>query len=484
MGKKYCCVPLCHNTSDSVDENGNKIIMRRFPIGEKRRTIRAQWIARVKTVRANLKVNDNTRICSQHFKEPYNELSVPTVFPSKPLKPQVTRRPLVRHDLNCSNDNEKNVTCDEHSVMHCEDEVHNVTTESDNGENINPQQSEKICLQHASTQAGEPKVKDMKDSSVESKLPFMSYEDIMHDDNKIRFYTGFLSSSMFWLFFSTLMKHGADRLSYWEGNSRSLGEKTYHVNNSAKPGRQRKLRPVDEFLMVTMRLRQGMLQEHLADLFRVSLSSVSRIMNTWINFIYDHCKSLVCWPTREQILCNLPQAFQDYPDVRIILDCTEFYTEKPSSLSAQWATWSEYKHSNTFKVLIGVAPNGLVTFVSRLWGGNTSDRHITMHDSLLPKLSAGDVIMADKGFTVEDLLPADVGLNIPPRIPGHRQMTTHEFFQTQGIASARIVVEMKMEQIKNYRILNGTLPLSEAHLAEQMVFICTALTNLLPPLLT
>ena len=238
--------------------------------------------------------------------------------------------------------------------------------------------------------------------------------------------------------------------------------------------------------MVTMRLRQGMLQEHLADLFRVHvpLPSVSRIMNTWINFIYDHCKSLVCWPTREQILCNLPQAFQDYPDVRIILDCTEFYTEKPSSLSAQWATWSEYKHSNTFKVLIGVAPNGLVTFVSRLWGGNTSDRHITMHDSLLPKLSAGDVIMADKGFTVEDLLPADVGLNIPPRIPGHRQMTTHEFFQTQGIASARIVVEMKMEQIKNYRILNGTLPLSEAHLAEQMVFICTALTNLLPPLLT
>ena len=74
----------------------------------------------------------------------------------------------------------------------------------------------KICLQHASTQAGEPKVKDMKDSSVESYMPFMSYEDIKHDDNKIRFYTGFLSSSMFWLFFSILMKHGADRISYWK----------------------------------------------------------------------------------------------------------------------------------------------------------------------------------------------------------------------------------------------------------------------------
>ena len=70
-----------------------------------------------------------------------------------------------------------------------------------------------------------------------------------------------------------------------------------------------------------------------------------------------------------------------------------------------------------------------------------------------------------------------------PRIPGHRQMTAKEFYQTQGIASARIVVEMKMEQFKNYRILSGTLPLSEAHLAEQMVFLCLAWTNLLPPLM-
>ena len=31
-------------------------------------------------------------------------------------------------------------------------------------------------------------------------------------------------------------------------------------------------------------------------------------------------------------------------------------------------------------------------------------------------------------FTVEDLLPVTVKLNMPPRIPSHRQMTTNEFF--------------------------------------------------------
>ena len=65
--------------------------------------------------------------------------------------------------------------------------------------------------------------------------------------------------------------------------------------------------------------------------------------------------------------------------------------------------------------------------------------------------------MADKGFTTEDILPVGFEINMPPRIPGQRQMTAKEFYQTQGIASARVVVEMKMEQFKNYTILSGTL---------------------------
>jgi hypothetical protein len=48
------------------------------------------------------------------------------------------------------------------------------------------------------------------------------------------------------------------------------------------------------------------------------------------------------------------------------------------------------------------------------------------------------MVMAVKGFTVEDLLQVTVKLNMPPRIPSHRQKTTNEFFQTQGIASEAV----------------------------------------------
>lgn len=130
--------------------------------------------------------------------------------------------------------------------------------------------------------------------------------------------------------------------------------------------------------------------------------------------------------------------------------------------------------------MIGVTPSGMVTFISRFWGENVSDRHRVQHDEFFPKLCPSDVIMADKGFTVEDLLPADVGQNMQPRVSTKKQMSHVEFLKTNSIASARIVVEMKMEQIKSYNILNSRLPISEAHLSEQMILICTSLTNLLP----
>jgi hypothetical protein len=62
------------------------------------------------------------------------------------------------------------------------------------------------------------------------------------------------------------------------------------------------------------------------------------------------------------------------------------------------------------------------------------------------------------------------------------QFTKEEVECTRRIASARIHVERKMEQIKNFRILQGTLPLALSPVANAIFFICSAMTNLLPPL--
>ena len=285
--------------------------------------------------------------------------------------------------------------------------------------------------------------------------------------------------------FSLFIKHGAAKLRYWEGQKRSLNVDKDLDPHRGKPGKQRKLRPEDEFFLCCLRLRLGLLEEHLADMFKVSLSTVSRILNTWIHFMFEHCKGMVPWATREQILANLPSSFSSHQLVRIVIDCTEFFIEKPSSLNAQWQLWSEYKHHNTAKLCIGCAPNGLIMFVSRLWGGRASDRFIVEQDreQFIPYLEENDIVMADKGFKIKYLLPPDVGLNMPPLIGRDRQMTAEEFFKTQEVAGPRIVIEMANEQVKNFRILQGTFPLSEVHLFEQIAFLCCAWSNLYEPIL-
>ena len=67
--------------------------------------------------------------------------------------------------------------------------------------------------------------------------------------------------------------------------------------------------------------------------------------------------------------------------------------------------------------------------------------------------------MVDKGFTVEDLLPLGVSLNIPP-FWGSKpwQISPQEVAETQSIASLRIHVEREIKKIKNFHILDSIVP--------------------------
>ena len=55
--------------------------------------------------------------------------------------------------------------------------------------------------------------------------------------------------------------------------------------------------------------------------------------------------------------------------------------------------------------------------------------------------------MAYKGFTVEDLLPLRVSLNIPPFWGKKGQMSPEEVIEAQSIASLRIHVERGINKI-------------------------------------
>lgn len=87
--------------------------------------------------------------------------------------------------------------------------------------------------------------------------------------------------------------------------------------------------------------------------------------------------------------------FERFPMVRVILHCTEIYSEKPSSLQANKEIYSHYKSHNTFKYLVGISPHPAIVYVSRAWGDRASDKYITSHSQdLIDALKPGEPLKA------------------------------------------------------------------------------------------
>lgn len=114
-------------------------------------------------------------------------------------------------------------------------------------------------------------------------------------------------------------------------------------------------------------------------------------------------KAAIPWPSKEEISRNLPKCFEDFQNVRVVLDCTEIFIQHPKNLCCQLLTYSHYKGANTWKVMTGVPPAGNITFVSKPYGGRTPDSTIFQQSRLIQLLDPGDAVMVDRGFLIDEI---------------------------------------------------------------------------------
>ena len=201
-----------------------------------------------------------------------------------------------------------------------------------------------------------------------------------------------------------------------------------------RPG-VRKMQLIDELFLFCVRLKLGLFELDLAERFNLHVSSISRKITTWANFLYFFLGNWPIWPTREQVKKLMPDSFKQlYPSTRVIIDCTEIYVPTPSSLLLQSQLYSSYMSNTTLKGLIGTAPHGAVTFVSSLYTGSISDKEITRCSGILDLLEPNDSVMADKGFDIEDLSRSkQVSLNLPPFLKSQ----THDQFSSQDVLQTK-----------------------------------------------
>ena len=152
-------------------------------------------------------------------------------------------------------------------------------------------------------------------------------------------------------------------------------------------GRRSALSLEDQLFMVMVRPRLGRLQEELAYMFGVDPGMASRILNTWLSYRYLRFGLIPIWPSWEAVAATMPAVFQmKYPDTYAIIDATELVVERPSSQSLQAQLYSSYKSHCNVKCLVGISPNGMVTFISQFYTGSIIDRQLVQESKILPCL--------------------------------------------------------------------------------------------------
>ncbi|CAB4016757.1 Hypothetical predicted protein [Paramuricea clavata] len=260
-----------------------------------------------------------------------------------------------------------------------------------------------------------------------------------------------------------LIKEKANKLYMWKGVkwTRLKNAQPGHLKNKYN---LRKLTTWEQLLLTLVRLRRNPSMIMLGDLFDIAPGTASRIFITWILFLAKELSFLLSFPTVAEINdIQIPASLRGFAHLRRIIDCTEFYIEKPTRISSQRSTYSTYKSRNTFKLFISISPVPRINFVSNLYSGRISDKQLTKECGFIEQLNPGDVIMADKGF--------------------NGKVSAKATTMTRRIAKSRVHVERMIRKLKCFQLIRGVIPLTLKPYASSIIRVCACLVNLSPTII-
>lgn len=408
-------------------------------------------------MRDKFKVTYSTKVCSNHFKAGYrhSQCRIPTLFmrgyDNKETKP-VRGPPKVRTTCSRKRKLVKDCTLEEGELTQNCDEVEPIPCESKG--HVEALAHEKL--------------------SPEAEKRRYFIEQATNPTNCFR-YTGISRPKLDLIF--NLIKETSTTITYWRG-SKSTIKPSNNIKRKKTTNEKRILSKWEEFILTLVRLRKGFDVHFLSDTFSVTAGHVSRIFNTWVIFLSEELSFLVPWPSMAQIQRNLPKRFKNFANARVIIDCVELYLQKPKLPPSQKITWSNYKHWNTAKLLVGITPTGVISFIPPLWAGSISDKEIVRNSGLIDLLDEGDAVMADKGFLIRDLLTFHKVHLISPAYCRGPRLSSRGTTHTRRVASLRTHVERNILSLKQFRIISGVIPLLLKPMLDRIVFLCAALSNL------
>lgn len=495
-----CVVAGCRNRRTP----GTALSFYRFPRDPERKQ---RWIAAVN--REGWVPNEGSRLCSTHFisgkqvKNPRSPDFVPSVFTSAPLSPNMKEAGSCEmYDKQEAQVEAANALLflqgqgrflEENSQMTSQEEPESVSSSlsSCDEEDIKTEDAVKEEISQTSVlQRGQPvknippdyetSLEALKKENMELResLDKMSLTEasFRNDPEKVRFYTGLPNYFVFETVMLLLIPH-------------MKGDKNV------------KLSKFQQLLLTLMRLKLDLRNQDLAYRFGVKVATVARTVHRIIHIMFTTLvPTAVFWPSRVELRKNLPAALCcTYPDCAVIIDCFRVSLERALSVDgnqdvASTALTTPVQSTvNELKYVIGVAPQGVVTFVSRGSPGHVSDKSLVESSGLLCKLLPGDVVLAERDFDIGGLVGAR---------KAELKITSSNYFENSqsgldgdfspvGALSDKAIAHMHVEKVidivkRRYSMLTGPVEspftvvdrTSNVSTFDKIVQVACALNNL------
>lgn len=305
---------------------------------------------------------------------------------------------------------------------------------------------------------------EIEELQMKIKCLTLKEESFQNDDSKMKFFTGLPSVAVFMLILSTM-------------------------DNALNTITVKGLNNFQKLVLTLYKLRTNATFRSLSYRFDIRPQQASYCFKNVVLMFEYQFRSFISWPDPEITRTVVPECFVKSFGKKIagIVDCFEIRTDRPSNTRARCLSFSNYKHTETGKYAIVIGTTGNIIFISDGYNGRTSDKYISENCGFLDNLLPGEILLADRGFTIKE----EVSLRYAKLITldfreGRDQLPGENVEKSRKVSSVRIHIERVIGALRNkYRILKGPVPLQflkekfeDKCFLDYIVRSCCILTNL------
>ncbi|CAN8009496.1 unnamed protein product [Ixodes pacificus] len=300
---------------------------------------------------------------------------------------------------------------------------------------------------------------------------------------------------------------GPDRRTCWFGGYETIRDvpdvmhdmcgvspHSFQILRMALPTQRLRLSDItaeDKLVMALMKLKLGIAFSSLGALFAMHRSTAGRVFLGVLDALNEATRDWIAPPPERPAPAASPEWLKRAcPDCRYVAHFVEVRTELPPTTEQRRAMSAKLVKNHMLKFLVAFAPNGDICFVSKGYGGRTSDASVVAESGFLDLVDAGDIVVSRDGFLRVDVAPDGtkfVSLTSPATTEKSARRRTEsaeseEDDESYGGLQVREHIMRMVQRIRVYRILESRLPAALIAHCDAICEVCCVLANLQPNL--